>query len=1414
MKKRGSILVVLMAVLLILLCFPPGRAFAQTSLVTTLSYNNPGISDNGSFSVILNGSIMPGLNLKAYGFYWSTDPNNITQNYQNAGSSKPLGGSFSCTLNNLAEGTTYYYEAVITFTDGSTATGDVMDFSAPIVTTSGATNVTDTSTTLNGGFNGEFGIIGVDWEAGALDNNEKFATIYDGTLHNGIPIDWNGNASYNLTGLTPGTTYYFAFDGVGAFEVVGTMMSFTTSWMATEPASGITATSATLTGNIDIQDYNGATTDYGFYWGTSNTPATRVQVGTNDWAGYFYDDLAGLAPGTTYYYQAYAVNSAGESRGAVMSFTTPVTRPTVYTMSATNVVATFATLNGSIDNNGGLDITDYGFYWGTDSSNLTNQVQVGTTNCSGFSYDLTGLNSGATYYFQAYAVNSVGESKGNVMSFYTASGLPVAATLPATNITAGSVTLNGAIENNGGSDITDYGFYWGTNQATLVSSGHRVDVDYNASGTSLQNGSFSYNCTGLTPGTTYYFQAFADNSYGENQIATIQSFTYAAPIVTTENATNITATSVTLNGSIDNSGRPGVTDYGFYYGASSNNLTTQGTKVQVGTNDQGEPFSSNLTSLTPGTTYYFQAYAVNPAGEGDAAPLSFTTGSVTITTAAIDLTAPVTGATPQTTVSDNGQFTAITSWSPTVSGAFAPASQYAATITVTTDPGYTLTGVPTNFFSVSGATSVLNDAGSGDVNAVFPATSTPITEVEISGTPQVDVQLTVAPTPSVATASYQWKESQDGNSYNNITGATSSTYTSVAADQGMYIEVTVTGMGCYSGTITSPAVGPVAAAPAPVDSIIRPETTTFDLNPNGADHIPIAVTVTPNGDTLESITNGGYTLAATGATPDYTVSGDVYTIQESYLDNLTVSESPVTLTFNFSAGQPATLTITVEDTTPQNSGISFKPQSGSTITTADHITITVNPPLDTTCEAVYWNITGFPLTTGDHLYQDPGFTLPVSETVYAAVYSSTTGSWFDQASASFTVTAPITINRASIPLTAPARGAVPATAIADNGQYTATVAWSPPVTGTFAASTTYTATITITPDSGYTLAGVPEDFFTVAGATSVTNAAGSGTVYAVFPKTAATNNSSGSSSGGGTSHVVLSPTVETDAATSNTTSSAVLIGDVTSGGATAVTGYGFLWGTSDSSLTNTLQAGTDNRSGSFTATLGSLKAGTTYYFQAYATNSQGTADGAVMNFTTAAAPTTPVMPAPPAFSDVPETYWGYDAISSLGGQGYVSGYPDGTFRPNDDITRAEFVSIMDKALKLAPYTVPTPTFSDVSPGAWFDQMVETAVYAGIAKGFGDGTFRPESNITREELACVLVQALGQQDEAMADMSGKTDFTDDAGISAWARGFVVLAVKDGLLKGYPDGSFRPQGYATRAEACATIENFLKFNLSAK
>jgi hypothetical protein len=283
--------------------------------------------------------------------------------------------------------------------------------------------------------------------------------------------------------------------------------------------------------------------------------------------------------------------------------------------------------------------------------------------------------------------------------------------------------------------------------------------------------------------------------------------------------------------------------------------------------------------------------------------------------------------------------------------------------------------------------------------------------------------------------------------------------------------------------------------------------------------------------------------------------------------------------------------------------------------------------------------------------------------------------------------------------------------------------------------------------------------------------------------------------------------VQTAAATGITVNSATLNGSITSSGA-AITEYGFLWGTSSSSLSNTLQVGADNHSGGFTASLGSLTAGTAYYVQAYAKNSYGTAKGAVMHFTTAAAVPPPV-PAP-IFSDVPASFWGYGAITSLSTMGYVYGYPDGVFQPNSQITRAEVAAIMDKVLNLAPYTPQSPTFTDVKPDDWFYQAVETANHAGIEIGYHDGAFHPNAPISRQEIACVLVQALGKSQLADSNAQAVTKFLDDRDIAWWSRGFIYVALQEGIVRGYPDNTYRPENMNTRAEACAMIEKFLGIN----
>jgi hypothetical protein len=305
------------------------------------------------------------------------------------------------------------------------------------------------------------------------------------------------------------------------------------------------------------------------------------------------------------------------------------------------------------------------------------------------------------------------------------------------------------------------------------------------------------------------------------------------------------------------------------------------------------------------------------------------------------------------------------------------------------------------------------------------------------------------------------------------------------------------------------------------------------------------------------------------------------------------------------------------------------------------------------------------------------------------------------------------------------------------------------------------------------------------------------------PATATFTVSSSSSSGnsGG------APSVQTESAASVTATSAVLNGDVTSNNGYTVTDYGFLWGTNASSLTNKLDVGTTNNNGAFTDTLSGLTANTTYYFEAYATNSYGTADGSVISITTAAgsSTTTTTTTATNTFSDVPTSFWGYYAISSLSGKGIVSGYPVGTFQPNASITRAEFASMLAKALVLNT-SVTTGTFTDVTAGDWYYGSVNAAASAGLVSGMGDNLFAPNALITREQMAVMVAKALGTKAPAV-NGTELNAFSDSSTVDSWAVTSMKEAIKAGIISGMTANTLAPLADATRAQAAVMIYHML-------
>ena len=177
--------------------------------------------------------------------------------------------------------------------------------------------------------------------------------------------------------------------------------------------------------------------------------------------------------------------------------------PTVTTSAATSVGSTTATLNGNVTSDGGVAITERGFYCDTTSNPTTKYTVSGTTGA--YTKNMTGLSPGTIYYFKAYATNSVGTSYGSILNFTTSVGAPTVTTQAAAAVEENTATGRGNITAIGVANPTVRGFKYGLTQMdnwSVSESGY------------FGTGTYNLGLTGLSPGTLYYIRAFATNSGG------------------------------------------------------------------------------------------------------------------------------------------------------------------------------------------------------------------------------------------------------------------------------------------------------------------------------------------------------------------------------------------------------------------------------------------------------------------------------------------------------------------------------------------------------------------------------------------------------------------------------------------------------------------------------------------------------------------------------------------------------------------------------------------------------------------------------------------------------------------------------------------------------------------------------------
>lgn len=152
----------------------------------------------------------------------------------------------------------------------------------------------------------------------------------------------------------------------------------------------------------------------------------------------------------------------------------------------------------------------------------------------------------------------------------------------------------------------------------------------------------------------------------------------------------------------------------------------------------------------------------------------------------------------------------------------------------------------------------------------------------------------------------------------------------------------------------------------------------------------------------------------------------------------------------------------------------------------------------------------------------------------------------------------------------------------------------------------------------------------------------------------------------------------------------------------------------------------------------------------------------------------------------------------------VSGYPDGSFRPDHPVTRAEFTVMLIGSLGLAG-TDAAYTFKDREAiGTWARRSVDVAVEAGIINGYEDGTFRPNVYITRAQMAVMVAKAL----QITGETTATTHFADDDVIPQWAKSAVKAVHERGIIQGRGHNKFVPNVTATRAEAVVMLLNMLE------
>ena len=431
--------------------------------------------------------------------------------------------------------------------------------------------------------------------------------------------------SISISGLAINTKYYVkAYAVNSAGTVYGDIASFTT--LASTPvvntvgSSEISSTGAVLSGTV-VTDNGAAITERGFVWlkGTDAPTTSSNKVKVEGSTGDFTATISGLDPNQKYSYRAYAINAKGTSYGDIMNFSTSVSLPTLPATKVSSITTTSVTFTCTVTNHGGETVSEVGFYYSKEESVDVETAQKISEVYSSDAFTLKAedLEIGQNYYVKAYTKNSIGEVYSAVVSFKTTSTAPSVSTIGYTKLSATSAELSGQVLDDNGENITERGFVWLKGTSTPTTSSSKQSMEGTV-------GDYTATITDLEPNQIYSFRAYAINSKGTAYGDVMQlQIAVTLPTVTTNEVTGITNTTATSGGVITSDGGGEILAKGVVWSMRQNPTLESSNKTNEG--EGTDAFTSRLTDLRQGLTYYVRAYATNVMGTSYGEEKQFTT---------------------------------------------------------------------------------------------------------------------------------------------------------------------------------------------------------------------------------------------------------------------------------------------------------------------------------------------------------------------------------------------------------------------------------------------------------------------------------------------------------------------------------------------------------------------------------------------------------------------------------------------------------------------------------------------------------------------------------------------------------------------------------------------------------------------